>query len=69
MLQTFNELRIIAPLSLFSRVAESIRESLSKIGLFCDHFYKKEKTNFDKEAFALSVSLFNEKGLHVTTKK
>jgi len=55
-LACFNDLRLCAPLGIFTRVTELVRKSFNQIGHRIDDYFKKEKASFDLN----DLELFNQ---------
>ena len=55
LLMSFNDLKLCAPLNLFVKVADQIRESIIKIGSTVNFYFTKEKGSFD----ANELQVFN----------
>lgn len=57
-LQSFNELRLCAPISLFKKFSNQIKSSIRNLGSFIFDYYKKEKLTFDKNENDLFINFF-----------
>ena len=57
-LQSFNELRLCAPVSLFSKLSNQLKLSIKSLSEFLSTYYKKEKQTFDKNENDLFVNYF-----------
>ena len=47
LLMSFNDFKLCAPLNLFAKVTDQIRESIIKIGSTVNSYFTKEKSSFD----------------------
>lgn len=60
LLGCFNELRLCAPLSLFTQVTILIRESLKQMSSFLNVYFRKEKQTFDSNELNLFKDLIQQ---------